>query len=819
MGGSNKKKGKQSKPRPQSAPANAAAGPPPAGTPREPAAPSPPGEIDGRYARYKRSTAVVQQWCDSSIGKVSGTLTEWAEAMDTLAQRQEQMPRTIKNDLDKAITLRDDAAMFYKSIQADDDSQRRHWHVCKLLRHFRRLFTPREKKVEPKDAAAPAGDAAAESLNKGFAALDVDEASAQQEPDEDIAWAKLPPLPAAADKIDADELPFALACLMADAARARAEVRAIWDSWTPAKDDHGAGVLGASAAASFAVIKLQTIVNATQLLLGLPDANLATLSVAAARPRVRLAGLRGARPELNGRCGWAGGRDKKGRYTVTLDRLKGEEESELVKVRSVHLHGEHGWGGGGGGGGGAETMLGCMQHVGRVLAAFGEQPLVVDTGEVPLTGDHAEVLEALVTKGVVHRWLLYGRGTGELGSYGAGDTLWRQQLRSFQQSRYAASFVFTFLVLCALDATTLLAAKRGRVHAAELLYQVTDELKEYVNSDWRAVGALQQVLECGPSPPPTGLLSKATAVEVFAPLLGQRAALEVLVTNDIVHATIFSCPWLAGDALQLGGKLKYEATGLFLFLFKGDVTTGVHLYHALRRRGALKPIAEIDAYVRMYRRGVFFRTGLPERGAFVSSLMVQLGMSAAAAVGGRVDASNARDEGIDRSRARELTGRETTEFSLLSYVSHWAGAGLDVDGLDLRAAAYDEVATLHRAPVLSGAAKLVHLAAEMTRDEAARGAAAFLLKEVDEAKRDAWPAVAAKAVRPFERLFEGCSRLPPADEAAVPLAFSAHTQVAPEAEHLSSMSSSYTPAEERLTREELKAKLRQSRAEMRGAMR
>ena len=34
-------------------------------------------------------------------------------------------------------------------------------------------------------------------------------------------------------------------------------------------------------------------------------------------------------------------------------------------------------------------------------------------------------------------------------------------------------------------------------------------------------------------------------------LLGQRAALEVLVTQDIVHATIFSCPWLAGDALQL----------------------------------------------------------------------------------------------------------------------------------------------------------------------------------------------------------------------------------------------------------------------------
>ena len=72
-------------------------------------------------------------------------------------------------------------------------------------------------------------------------------------------------------------------------------------------------------------------------------------------------------------------------------------------------------------------------------------------------------------------------------------------------------------------------------------------------------------------------------------------------------------------------------------------------------------------------------------------------------------------------------------FSLLSYVSHWAGAGLDVESLDLRAAARDEVATLHRAPVLTGAAKLVHIAALMTRDEAYRGAGALLLKEIDEA--------------------------------------------------------------------------------------
>ena len=60
--------------------------------------------------------------------------------------------------------------------------------MSKLLRRFRRLFTPRENKAEPKDAAAPAADAAADGLNKGFAALNVDEASAQQEPEEDISW-------------------------------------------------------------------------------------------------------------------------------------------------------------------------------------------------------------------------------------------------------------------------------------------------------------------------------------------------------------------------------------------------------------------------------------------------------------------------------------------------------------------------------------------------------------------------------------------------------------------------------------------------------
>ena len=71
-------------------------------------------------------------------------------------------------------------------------------------------------------------------------------------------------------------------------------------------------------------------------------------------------------------------------------------------------------------------------------------------------------------------------------------------------------------------------------------------------------------------------------------------------------------------------------------------------------------------------------------------------------------------------------------------------------------------------------------------------------------------AFASSLYAPYENLMGLAGGL-----CAVPLAFSSHTQVAPEAEHLSSMSSSYTPAEERLSREDLKAKLRESRAEMR----
>ena len=181
---------------------------------------------DGRYARYKRSTELVQGWCDALLGRSSCTLRDWEYAMDELAARGEKMPADVLNQLGVAISLREEANDLYRAIQAAEDDQRRHWHVVRLLRRFRRLFSPRKQAAAPSVLAGEPVSEAPSSSSLGFEKLEV-EATATSDDDDsgsDAAFMLSADGDSGGAPIKEDDVLFAFACLMTDAARTRDEV-------------------------------------------------------------------------------------------------------------------------------------------------------------------------------------------------------------------------------------------------------------------------------------------------------------------------------------------------------------------------------------------------------------------------------------------------------------------------------------------------------------------------------------------------------------------------------------------------------------------
>ena len=148
--------------------------------------------------------------------------------MDELAARGEKMPADVLNQLGVAIALREEANDLYRAIQAAEDDQRRHWHVVRLLRRFRRLFSPRKHAATPSVLAGVPVSEAPSSSSLGFERLEVETAptTATSDDDGDGDAAAMPCADgdSSGASIKEDDVLFAFACLMADAARTRDEV-------------------------------------------------------------------------------------------------------------------------------------------------------------------------------------------------------------------------------------------------------------------------------------------------------------------------------------------------------------------------------------------------------------------------------------------------------------------------------------------------------------------------------------------------------------------------------------------------------------------
>ena len=279
-------------------------------------------------------------------------------------------------------------------------------------------------------------------------------------------------------------------------------------------------------------------------------------------------------------------------------------------------------------------------------------------------------------------------------------------------------------------------------------------------------------------------------------------ALEIAAENEVTAA---SCVWLAGDVLEMSSRIAASSLAAkVVWAEKLSLVIMVHVYHALRVGGHLHAIAEVDALLRMLRRSVFFRTGqLPTRGGFRNALALAIGATASSIKQGAPEQKH--------GRIFEYTGINPSEFSLIRYVDQFFGADLDVAQLDLRAIAREEVMVLNRAPTLAGALKLLRVRDVMRQAGLRDGR--DVVSEADGIDAGA----AASSAACWEQVFPGCSCVPPAPEAAVPLVFSSYTQIAPAAGLKGAYASSYTPASERLTREQLKQRYKEASARARGA--
>ena len=126
---------------------------------------------------------------------------------------------------------------------------------------------------------------------------------------------------------------------------------------------------------------------------------------------------------------------------------------------------------------------------------------------------------------------------------------------------------------------------------------------------------------------------------------------------------------------------------------------------------------------------------------------------------------------------------------------------MDVERVDFEAVAREEVAVLHRAPTLVGALKLLRVREVMNAAGMKEGS---LINELDEGKA----ALPARAVGYWEQVFPSCGCVPPLPVPAVPLVFSSYVHTPPTEGLKGAYTSSYTPANERLTKEQLKQKYR-----------
>ena len=420
--------------------------------------------------------------------------------------------------------------------------------------------------------------------------------------------------------------------------------------------------------------------------------------------------------------------------------------------------------------------------------------LTDELGQLP--ADPSALLQLWASHGALWQWANYAHG---IGRYGASETLWRRQMRAFVARRKAqpgsrgVGFVVAFLIAAAVEATVLCRANGVDVVPSPVeraLHPATTAMRElrFLRVANRAALASAPIED-------DVALSQALRTELDA--------LDIALENAPAAQ---SCVWLAGDLLDLGGRIAAgTTTAKVVWRHKSHLLVMVHVYHALRCCGRLCAVGEVDALVRMFRRAVFFRTEtLPQRGGFATALALSIGATASSVRRGAPE--------LRHGRILEYTGINPAEWSMLRHVGVFAGAGLDVGAeVDFQATAREEVAVLYRAPTLAGALKLLRV------DRAMRLAgvrAPLVLREADEGSTTG--SALASAVSCWEQLFPGCGCQPPAPPAAVPLEFSSYTQVAPvEGQKLGT--SSYVSTEERLTRAQLTQRYRDGIARAREA--
>jgi hypothetical protein len=704
----------------------------------------------GIYATYKKSTEAVKEWAvlswkgkkaseneiNYSIGKKHNRTKNHRLPLSTiianlheLAERNTVMPAPIFRDLKMAIRLRRQASLYYYDSTGQEGSSHNYcdghrWIIHQLVSVYRafldasrRVRHHEKQKNNEKQANAAETDGITDVENR-FAALYTDsgdESSLGQEDEETL----LPKLPAARNNpppseamVQEEERHFAIACTLLELERLRQHIRSSWKEWvsmyatktTPEKV-MAREMIAASCISRYAVLMAKSSIMRTcvefdafpdfeEILQRTPSAAAGFAQQKQRKfdlgQRIILAGLT-ANPDFNDQGGTVCSLpdDCRDRYGVRLGNRK------IISVKAGNMLPD-------------DDLLFGLNQVYKALLSF--DFAAVPTVERVLQIQHLEVqsaCQALMMDAPVHAlrcldrkallqymvkrvlplWAAFGDFVG--GESMPTDSLFFAYMRDYRNQR-TIQFHWVYFLLCMVDSCL-------------------DCLSANNDSHGRATGCMDSVLH-----EVTNSTIYQAVIDVvngygdgddFTARYNSNCITLYHIRKTWSPMTTFF-PWISGDLLLHGLRLNFIVSTCMPYLFRQDYIALLHLYSMLRQERYITPIPEIDGtLIRMYRRRVFFRSGVPtsNTGSYYSSWQVSAGMNAQSVH--EMKGGDRAYRGSGRSKhAEDRTGHHLTEISRLLAIVQWHDVGVYLDPSvcfdEIRKVVRDEFDALFLAPLM-----------------------------------------------------------------------------------------------------------------------
>jgi hypothetical protein len=701
---------------------------------------------------YKYATNKVLEWGRSTYVKrrttnnrkpLDSLVALFSTCFRSLGDDHVPMPTPVLEALRMAIAYRKRVGGLYRLVpSASVQGHRRHEWLIVQMERVEGIFAPLdESSSDAKGDPRKPGGKDTVNIFGALSIADEDEEDDDQEVDATDETRNLPSknrivLEALTqEEIEAEERCFAIALVLSQISEARSDLIALWSDWAATSNDaadetEAAGKLvGATACTEYTVQALRKLIIQTsmefepfeefdQMLRAFGETNVDNdppLSNGDGTSYkvddcVRLRKLN-KRPELNGREGIIyKPRQEDDRFAVKLfsDNSSDLESKEKrptdlsVKPENLVL---------------ADSTFQRLSQVYVALESFdfGSVPTpptrqyrveygVVRTLEVVSACRNIRGNEELLKRTIQSKdyglflkltmkyflpmWISMAQF---LPDTGAADSVMTAYLREYSTTRQI-QFHFVFALMAAVDCA--FAAGKKSMDSAEMAMELSDDVlrKVYNKSLYTAVIEFYKHHD-------------------WDPLLwyNHYAFTRYMMLNRIMGLNF---PWISGESLLQGLRWKLECGSNMPFERCQAYTMLLHLYCALRCEGLMSRIPQIEkSLIRMYRKDVFFRGGVPQRGTHYSSSHLAMGQSIAVTrqILGHRSTSRKPTTGKDLGKK----GLHASEISRLLDVLQWKSMPISNRAdcfQELQNIASEETRSIFLAPLASTCLKLEHLA-------------------------------------------------------------------------------------------------------------